>query len=61
MKVYIVTMITEHEYCGRENVGVFATRESAQAHIDAEGQQTFEHWSGAEIEIFSIEEWEISS
>jgi hypothetical protein len=59
--VYVVTMIIEREYCGREIVGVFATRSLAENYIDTEGQGSFEHWSGSEIELYSIEEWEITA
>ena len=61
MEIFIVTMITEEEYCGAENIGVFATRELAEQYIaDQGGQQTFEHWSGSTVKVFDIETWEIS-
>ena len=57
--VYIVFMITEYEYCGKEIVGVFSTLASAQDYINKKEQSTFQHWSGVKVEIYSIEEWEI--
>ena len=59
MKIYIVTYITDAEYCGAVNVAVFDNETDAEAYVD-ERQETFEHWSGRPIERYSIEEWEIS-
>lgn len=59
MKIYIVTCITEEEYCGAENVAVFDNEADAEAYLD-EWQETFEHWSGRTIERYAIQEWELS-
>lgn len=59
MKIYIVTCITEEEYCGTENVAVFDNWDAAKAYVDS-WQETFKHWSGRLIERYAIEEWEIS-
>ncbi len=59
MKIYIVTCITEEEYCGAENVAVFDNEADAEAYVD-ERQETFKHWNGHLIERYSIEEWEIA-
>ena len=58
MKIYIVTCITEEEYCGAENVAVFSNEADAKAYVD-ERQETFVHWSDRLFERYSIEEWEI--
>jgi len=59
MKVYIVTCITEEEYCGAENVAVFENEADAESYV-AERQETFKHWSGSTYERYGIEEWDIS-
>lgn len=60
MTVYIATLVTEHEYCGRENMGVFSTREAAERYIESQGgQRQFEHWSGNICDEWDIEEWEL--
>lgn len=59
MEIYIVTCITEEEYCGTENVAVFDNEADAEAYLD-ERQETFKHWSGRIIKRYAIEKWELS-
>lgn len=61
MEIFIVTMVTETEYCGTENIGVFSTYEQAEQYIAELGQCTFEHWNGAIIDVYGIETWEVNT
>ena len=60
MKVYIVTLVVDHEYGGFENMGVFSTEEAAKQYIESQGgQRQYEHWSGGSYNEWNIEEWEL--
>lgn len=58
MRVYIVLVIIEEEYCGKEIEKVFTNKEDAENYVK-ENQSTFIHWDGNKIEYYSIEEWEV--
>ena len=58
MLVYCVWEIFEQEYCGKRLYAIFQSEEDAQACV-AENQDTFEHYSGYTVNVFSYTEEEV--
>jgi hypothetical protein len=44
MKIYIVTQCCDNEYGCTENIGVFATREEAEQHLQKNADMYIEEW-----------------
>jgi hypothetical protein len=61
MKIYIVTQVCDEEYGCTTNVGVFATREEAEQHLQ-KNVEMYHAWympDGEECLDMYIEEWEV--
>lgn len=63
MMMYIVTHVCDEEYGNTENVAVFATRDQANAFVNAHNS-TYHAWFMEQNETrptLNVEEWEVGT